>query len=145
MFFSSQENELDQYSLPKWAEIPSSPLHDFLSDILKAMMMSERPWEDHHHRSSILPTFFEEDVPLTMKASLNGKDKSHSLTTSYGVSLEGNMSNISKTITIDISVKPGVVETIMIGAKCSPEEITLYKAPFQEFCDIFAWSYEEMP
>ena len=55
------------------------------------------------------------------------------------------MSNISKTITIDILVKPGVVETITVGAKCTPEEITLYRALFTEFRDIFAWSYEEMP
>ena len=137
IFFSSKEVELDQYSLPKWAEIPSSLLHDFLREtllfdeaILKAMMMSERPWEDHHHRSSILPTLFEEDVPLTTEASLNGKDKSHSPTTPYDVSLEGNMSNISKTITIDISVKPSVMETIAIGAKYSHKEIALYKPLF---------------
>ena len=66
-----QEVELDQYSFPKWEEIPSSPSHDFLSetllsdeDILEVMMMSERPWEYYHHRSSILPTFSEGDMPL---------------------------------------------------------------------------------
>ena len=42
------------------------------------------------------------------------------------------MSNISKTITIDISVKPGVMETIKIGAQCSLEEIALYKTLFQD-------------
>jgi hypothetical protein len=58
----SQKNELDLYSLSEWEEIPSSPSHDFLSkpllsdeSILEAMMVSERPWEDYHHRSSILP------------------------------------------------------------------------------------------
>ena len=108
----SQEDELDQYSLPEWEETPSSPPHDFLSEtllydeaILESMTMSEITWEDHHHRSSILPTLFEEDVPLQTKAStLNGKDTSHLPPTSYGVSSEGNMSNISKIITIDISV-----------------------------------------
>ena len=55
------------------------------------------------------------------------------------------MSNISKTITIDILVKPDIVETIAIGDNCSPEEVTLYKALFKEFRNIFAWSYEEMP
>ena len=55
------------------------------------------------------------------------------------------MSNISKTIIIDISAKLGVMETITIGAKCSPEEIALYEALFQEFCAVFAWSYEEIP
>lgn len=67
-----------------------------------------------------------------MKAStLHGKDTSHVPSTSYGVSSIGNMSNISKTITIDLSMKLGVMETIIIGAQCSPEEITLYKALFQ--------------
>jgi hypothetical protein len=58
---------------------------------------------------------------------------------------EGNLANISPTIKIDISIKPGVVEEIIIGAACTPEEITAYKALFQEFRDIFAWSYTEMP
>ena len=44
----SHKNELDQYSVPEWEDILSSPSHDFLSDtllfdeaILEAMMMSE--------------------------------------------------------------------------------------------------------
>ena len=37
------------------------------------------------------------------------------------------------------------METITIESNCSPEEVTLYKALFQEFHDIFSWSYEEMP
>lgn len=51
-----QELELDQYSLPEWEEILSSPLHDLFSEtlssdkaIIEAMMMSEIPWEDYHH------------------------------------------------------------------------------------------------
>ena len=55
---------------------------------------------------------------------------------------EGNLSNISTTISIDISVKHGVVEYIQIGADCSSEEIQLYTDLFKEFCDVFAWSYE---
>jgi hypothetical protein len=49
------------------------------------------------------------------------------------------------TIKIDISIKPGVVEEIIIGASFTPEEIIAYKTLFQEFRDIFAWSYTEMP
>ena len=63
--------ELDQYSLPEWADIPSSSSHDFLNDtllsdevILEVMTLSERPWEDNHHRSSILPPLNDEDPPL---------------------------------------------------------------------------------
>ena len=55
------------------------------------------------------------------------------------------MGNISTNFPIDITVKPGVFENIHIGASCTMDEINTYKALFQEFCDIFAWSYEEMP
>jgi hypothetical protein len=47
-------------------------------------------------------------------------------------------------IPIDISVKPGIVENVYIGASCSPEEIVTYTSLFKEFRDIFAWSYKEM-
>jgi hypothetical protein len=57
---------------------------------------------------------------------------------------EGNLSNISPTIPLDISIKPGVVENVHIGASCSHDEVVTYKSLFQEFCDVFAWSYEEM-
>ena len=33
----------------------------------------------------------------------------------------------------------------MLGASFSPEEVDAYTALFQEFCDIFTWSYIEMP
>jgi hypothetical protein len=149
-FCFSQENELNQYSLPEWVDISSSSSHDFLNDtllsdesILKAMMLSERPWEDNHHRSSILPPLIKEELPLQLEVVDNGW--THSPSTSYGISFEGNLSNISKKITIDISIKPSIMETITIGDNCSPEEVTLYKVLFKEFHDIFAWSYEEMP
>ena len=58
---------------------------------------------------------------------------------------KGNLSNITKTISIDISVKHGVVEYIQMGTDFSPEEIQLYTTLFKELCDVFAWSYEEMP
>jgi hypothetical protein len=143
------EDELDQYSLCEWEDISSSSSHDFLSNallsdesILEDMMLSERPWEDNHHRSSILPPFNEEVTPLASEATDDGP--THSPSTSYGIAMKGNLSNISKTITIDISVKPKVVQSITIGEKCTQEEITLYKALFTKFHNIFSWSYEEM-
>lgn len=57
---------------------------------------------------------------------------------------EGNMGNITQTMPIDISIKPGIVENIHIGVTCSPEEIQIYTNFFHEFYDVFAWSYEEM-
>ena len=61
-----------------------------------------------------------------------------------GVFTEGNMTNISATIPINISVKPNVVENVHIGANCSPKEIAIYIALFKEFRNVFAWPYEEM-
>ena len=58
---------------------------------------------------------------------------------------EGNMVNISPIIKIDISTNFEIVEEIMLGASCSSEEVDAYTAIFQEFRDIFSWSYTEMP
>jgi hypothetical protein len=58
---------------------------------------------------------------------------------------EGNMANISPTFKINISITNGIVEEITIGVACTPQEITAYKALFQEYRDIFTWSYTEMP
>ena len=58
---------------------------------------------------------------------------------------EGNVENISATIPINISVNPDVVENIHIGTNYSPEEISIYTSLFKELCDVFSWSYEEIP
>ena len=55
------------------------------------------------------------------------------------------MGNISTTVSIDISIKEGVVENINLGANCTPDEVVSYTDLFKEFRDVFAWSYEEMP
>ena len=54
------------------------------------------------------------------------------------------MVNILPIIKIDISTNFEIVEEIMLGSSCSPEEVNAYKALFQEFCDIFMWSYTEI-
>jgi hypothetical protein len=58
---------------------------------------------------------------------------------------EGNMASIAEKIPIDISRIPGVMEIIFIRADCSLEEIKIYTELFREFCDVFSWSYEEIP
>ena len=55
---------------------------------------------------------------------------------------DGNMTNLSPTIPINISRDPGKVENVYTGAGCSPDEIKEYTKLFKEFHDIFAWSYE---
>lgn len=63
----------------------------------------------------------------------------------HGVYVEGNMANILETILIDISRTPDVMENMFINADRSPKEICTYTALFKELCDVFAWSYKEMP
>lgn len=55
------------------------------------------------------------------------------------------MGKITQMMSIYISIKPGVDENVHIRVTCSPEEIKLYIRLFQEFQDVFAWSYEEIP
>jgi hypothetical protein len=62
----------------------------------------------------------------------------------HDVLYEGNLNNISPIVPLDISTKLGVVENVHIGASCSTDEVCTYKALFQKFCDVFAWSYEEI-
>ena len=64
---------------------------------------------------------------------------------SPGLMADGNMENISPTIPINISCDPGKVENVYIGAECSHAKIQEYTELFKEFCDIFTWSYDEIP
>lgn len=58
---------------------------------------------------------------------------------------EWNLPNISPTIKVDIFVDLNHVEHIFLRATCWPQEVKQYKALFQEFCDVFTWSYTEIP
>jgi hypothetical protein len=48
-----------------------------------------------------------------------------------GIFSEGNMENISPTITIDISHIPGKIENIYINSDYFPEEIKIYTDMFK--------------
>jgi len=37
------------------------------------------------------------------------------------------------------------MENNMIGANCTSQEIETSTTLFKEFCDVFTWSYEEIP
>jgi hypothetical protein len=122
-------------------------------DILEEMQCPDSPWDALHHRALFLPQ--EALMPPSHNPifAVETKDFIPSGTVDWfknpipapDAFEEGNLANISPTIKIDISIKPGIVEEIIIGAVCTPTEITAYKALFQEFRDIFAWSYIEMP
>jgi hypothetical protein len=114
------------------------------TDEMIMSVMEDTPWDDGHHCSIL---FLEQhtienyqwiSIPSTIVVISTIPESAHD------VFSEGNLSNISPTIPLDISVKPGIVENVHIGAWCSSNEIVTYTSLFKEFRDIFAWSYEEM-
>ena len=44
---------------------------------------------------------------------------------------EGNKTNVSPTIKVDILVKPSAIDNILFGASCTFEEVVAYKALFK--------------
>jgi hypothetical protein len=126
-------------------ELSPNPFHViFPTDEMIMSIMDDTPWDDGHHRSIL---FLEQHTLENYQQILTPSTVvviSTVLATSHNVFVEGNLSNISPTIPIDISIKPGIVENVHIGASCSPDEIVTYTSLFKEFRDIFAWSYEEM-
>jgi hypothetical protein len=127
-------------------KLPPDPFRVvFPTDEMIMSVMEDTPWDDGHHRSIL----FLEQQTLENYQRILTPSTVVVITTVPGsiqdVFAEGNLSNISPTMPIDISIKPGIVENVHIGASCSPEEIITYTSLFKEFRDIFAWSYEEMP
>jgi hypothetical protein len=122
-------------------------------DILEELTTPDYPWDALHHRALFLsqeaftppnqhPIYAVETKDFIPSGHIDWFNNPIPAPDAFE---EGNMANISPTIKIDISIKNGVVEEITIGAACTPQEITAYKALFQEYRDIFAWSYTEMP
>ena len=108
--------------------------------IRELFFVDDLPWEDLHHRSSFLPEVdhFEDDFASNFTVEYF-KELQNPL---QNPDSKLNLENISRTIPIDISVKPGIIENIHIGACCTNDELQTYKDLFQEFCDVFSCSYE---
>jgi hypothetical protein len=122
--------------------------HCFQNDeeILEELNNPDSPWDALHHRALFLPQ--EALMPPNQNPVYTVKTKDfippgtidwfNNPIPSPDAFEEGNMANISSTIKIDISIKNDVVEEIIIGAACTPQEIAAYKALFQEYRDIFS-------
>jgi hypothetical protein len=136
---------------------PHDPLysHHFQcdEDILEELQCLDSPWDMLHHRALFLqqealmppnhnPVYVVETKDFIPSGPIDWFNNPIPTPDAFE---KGNLANISPTIKIDISIKLGILEEIIIRAACTPEEITAYKALFQEFRDIFAWSYTEMP
>jgi hypothetical protein len=98
----------------------------FPTDEMIMSVMDATPWDDGHHRSIL----FLEQHTLENYQRISTPSTVVVISTVPGstrdVFAEGNLSNISPMIPIDISVKPGIVENVHIRASCSPEEIVTY-------------------
>jgi hypothetical protein len=115
-------------------ELSPNPFHViFPTDEMIMSIMADTPWDDGHHRSILCLEqhtlenyqWISTSSTIVVISTVPGSTRD--------VFAEGNLSNISPTIPIDISVKPGIVENVHIGALCSPEEIVTYTALFKEF------------
>ena len=106
------------------------------------MYLNEMLWKDHHHRSSFLPDYHMVEDNFETMVSFDIVTTPQSSVLIYNVDSEDNSSNITKTIPVDISVKPGVVENIHLGQNCYASELRSYMTLFKEFRDIFSCMYE---
>jgi hypothetical protein len=113
--------------------------------VIEAMTSSDKPWEDLHHRSYFLPELHRIEAGEFTITMMGDQLCPINLLATQEIYAEGNMATITKTIPINISRNPGVMENVFVGADCSPKEVQIYTDLFKEFCDYFAWSYEEMP
>ena len=123
------EEEWNIYPLPMLSMCSSSgfePLDTKLftdETIMEVICPIEKPWEISHHRSSFIPTTDQLkrfDLELTTRKE---HDWFRNPFSTQPVFVEGNLSNISDTIPINISSNPNVAEKIMIRGDCSPKEI----------------------
>jgi hypothetical protein len=140
-----QDTQSETPSTPSLGELSPDPFRViFPTDEMIMSFMEETPWDDGNHRSIL---FLEKhtiekyqwiSTPSTVVIISTIPESTHD------VFSEGNLSNIFPTIPLNISIKLGIVENAHIRASCSPDEIVTYTSLFNEFCDIFTWSYEEM-
>jgi hypothetical protein len=112
--------------------------------IIEAMTSPNRPWDDLHHRSYFLPELRRIEAGEFTMTITGDRSCPFNPLAMHVVYAKVNMETITKMIPIDISRTPGIVENVFVRADCSPKEIQIYKDLFKEFCDVFAWSYEEI-
>jgi hypothetical protein len=135
---SLHDVESDQYPKPCWTNTPLPDSNDFLdlelpSDeaIMEIMVSPDMPWEDLHHRAFFLLDLEWLEDEITNRVATNNVQWSQSPIMIHDVLSEGNLENILKNINIDISLKLVVVEHILIGVDCSPQEIETCTALFK--------------
>ena len=94
---------------------------------MEFMSLEEMPRKYHHHRYSFL--MVEEKLMSAILSNIVTDPQSPTLI--RGVESEGNLCNITKTIMVDMSVKPNVSDIIQIGHNYSPLEVQSYMVLFK--------------
>jgi len=122
---------LETYSQSLWlcsSESPDPLADTFLCDesIMEVISLEEVPWNETHHRSSFLPGPMVMSTCLEKFFSWFTTQPLQMLIMTHEVWSEGNMCNITQTMLIDISIKPGVIENVHIGVNYSHDDIKLY-------------------
>lgn len=132
------EEELDGDVASAWT-LDSTSTMDYLDmvlpsieSILEEMTGVDRPWEDLHHRSYFLPPLQEVESRFSNLPTSDVCMVSNPLAPAH-ICAKGNMSVISKTVPINISRNPNVIENVFIKDEFSPEEIQIYTNLFKEF------------
>jgi hypothetical protein len=147
----SPAQELDPLLEPIWAQ--GSLAHTDSLDlvlpydeaIIEAMTSPDKPWKNLHHRSYFIPDLSRIEVGEFTVTMTGDRPCPINPLATHEVYAEGNMATITKTLPINISRNPDIMDNVFVGANFSLEEIQIYPNLFKELCDIFAWSYEEMP
>ena len=84
---------------------------------MEAMTNPEFLWDDMHHRAYFLPQQSHDQYAVETKDFIpNAVNWFKNPISAPDAFEEGNMANISPTIKIDLSVKPGIEEYITLGA-----------------------------
>jgi hypothetical protein len=125
------------YSLPSWLDSLSSTfgyiLQILTSDesIMEIHSIEEEPSDENHHRSSFPPSLDEIEKYISFIFPSDIVDSPQSLIHTQDSTFAGNLEKISHMITIDISIKEGIVENIQLGANCLAEEVETYTTLFK--------------
>jgi hypothetical protein len=148
---STPAQELDPLLEPIWAQGSLANIDSldlvFPSDeaVIETMTSPDKPWEDLHHISYFLPELSQIEAGEFTVTMTGDQLCPINLLATHEIYAEGNMETIVETTPIKISQNPGIMENVFVGADFSPEEIQIYTNLFKEFCNVFAWSYEEIP
>ena len=98
---------------------------------MEMLNIEEAPWDDNHHCSSFLPSLDDIEKYISSIFPTDIFDAPQSLIPTQDTISEGNLRNISQTISVDIFTKEGFVENIQLGMNCSTEEIEIYTTLFK--------------